>query len=182
MVCCALMETIQNVSPLPLLKRTSPILLKRSVPVESITPEIERVVAGMFATMRKYKGCGLAAPQVGVSLRIAVIDIHPDEPTSTIKMNGAEFALEDFSPIALINPEVRHSGKWLFKTEGCLTFPGLACGLWRPDKIEVKATQLDGSVIEFECTGLISRAIQHEVDHLNGILFTKKTKDRSPSA
>ncbi len=123
-----------------------------SEPVTEITEDVRRLVADMFETMNEAKGVGLAAPQVGVNLRLAIIDIGDD-------------------PLVLINPRIiKNSGKETCD-EGCLSFPGLTEKVERAKKVVAEATDLDGSVYEIEAEGLLARAIQHELDHLDGVLF-----------
>jgi peptide deformylase len=106
----------------------------------------------MFETMNEAKGVGLAAPQVGVNLRLAIIDIGDD-------------------PLVLINPRIiKGSGKET-GDEGCLSFPGLTEKVERAKKVVAEATDIDGSRYEIEAEGLLARAIQHELDHLDGVLF-----------
>ncbi len=127
-------------------------LREASQPVTEINDDIRRLVEDMFETMHESKGVGLAAPQVGVNLRVAVIDIGED-------------------PLVLINPQIlKHSGKETCD-EGCLSFPGLTEKVERAKKVVAEATDLDGSVYEIEAEGLLARAIQHELDHLDGVLF-----------
>lgn len=123
-----------------------------SKPVTEITDDIRQLVKDMFATMNEAKGVGLAAPQVGVNLRLAIIDIGDD-------------------PLILINPRIlKSSGKETCE-EGCLSFPGLTEKVERAKKVIAEATDLDGSLYEIEADGLLARAIQHELDHLDGVLF-----------
>ncbi len=123
-----------------------------SKPVAEITDDIRKLVEDMFETMNEAKGVGLAAPQVGINLRLAIIDIGDD-------------------PLVLINPRIiKSSGKETCE-EGCLSFPGLTEKVERAKKVFAEATDLDGSVYEIEAEGLLARAIQHELDHLDGVLF-----------
>lgn len=127
-------------------------LREPSQPVTEINDDIRRLVEDMFETMYESKGVGLAAPQVGVNIRLAIIDIGED-------------------PLVLINPQIlKHSGKETCD-EGCLSFPGLTEKVERARKVVAEATDLDGSVYEIEAEGLLARAIQHELDHLDGVLF-----------
>ncbi len=127
-------------------------LREASQPVTEINDDVRRLVEDMFETMYESKGVGLAAPQVGVNLRIAIIDIGED-------------------PLVLINPQIlKLSGKETCD-EGCLSFPGLTEKVERAKKVVAEATDLDGSVYEIEAEGLLARAIQHELDHLDGVLF-----------
>ncbi len=126
-----------------------------SEPIEEITDEITTLVSDMFETMYHAKGVGLAAPQIGKNIRLAVIDLGED-------------------PIVLINPEImKKSGKETC-SEGCLSFPGLTENVERAVRVVVEFTDLDGDRYEMEAEGLLARAIQHELDHLDGIVFVDR--------
>jgi peptide deformylase len=126
----------------------------------------------MLETMRDASGVGLAAQQVGEALQLTVIDVRgmKDRP-STLERNGHPAAIEEFMPLILINPEVTPTGKPVAGPEGCLSFPEIFVDIERPESVKVKALNETGETIEFGCGGLLARAVQHEVDHLNGILF-----------
>ncbi|MCQ4670967.1 peptide deformylase [Lactonifactor longoviformis] len=130
-----------------------PILNKKCRPVEVMTPKIQELIDDMFDTMYEEMGVGLAAPQVGVLKRIVVIDT-------------------DGSPRAYINPEILETSGEQTGDEGCLSVPGMAGQVTRPDWVKVKA--LDENMEEFilEGTDLLARAICHELDHLDGKLYT----------
>lgn len=130
-----------------------PILNKKCRPVEEMTPKIQELIDDMFDTMYEEMGVGLAAPQVGVLKRIVVIDT-------------------DGSPRAYINPEILETSGEQTGDEGCLSVPGMAGQVTRPDWVKVKA--LDENMEEFilEGTDLLARAICHELDHLDGKLYT----------
>lgn len=167
---------------LKVVKYGDPVLRRKGARIEGITPEIKKLVADMFETMYAYKGVGLAAQQVGHALQLTVIDVRgiTDRP-STLELNGKPANVEEFMPIVLINPEVKPVGKTVAGPEGCLSFPEVYGDVERPESADVKALNEKGQTIEFRCGGLLARAVQHETDHLNGILFIdrmdKKTKD-----
>jgi peptide deformylase len=147
---------------LPVFTEPQPILHKQTQPVSEITPAIRELVENMRETMHNAQGIGLAAPQVGMSLAICVIEILDEDD---------EEASVPF--IALINPRITWKSKRTASfEEGCLSLPGLEGPVLRPEKVRVKAKDLDGSVIEIETGGLFARALQHEIDHLHGVLFT----------
>ncbi len=127
-------------------------LRNQSEPVKEINDDVRRLVADMFETMHDGQGVGLAAPQIGVNLQVAVIDIGE-------------------GPLVLINPRITR--KWGKETcnEGCLSFPGLSEKVERALGVVAEATDLDGNKYEIEAEGLLARAIQHELDHLEGVLF-----------
>ena len=167
---------------LPVVKYGTPVLRHKGARIEQITPTIKKLIADMFETMYAYKGIGLAAQQVGLALQLTVIDVRgvTDRPSS-LELQGRPADVAGFMPLVLINPEVKPVGKPVAGPEGCLSFPEIFGEITRPDVVDVKATDQDGKAIEFRCGGLLSRAVQHEVDHLHGILFidrmSKAAKD-----
>jgi len=129
--------------------------------------------------MVEAHGVGLAAPQVGVDLRLAVIDIsHDPESVSYFKVNGEDADLVACMPLVFINPEIEFGQEKEWSQEGCLSIQGIRAEIRRPAEVKAILPQLDGSVLVVETDGLLSRALQHEIDHLNGVLFT----DRLPAA
>jgi peptide deformylase len=149
-----------------------PALRQKGVRVEAITPDIRRLVGDLLETMYDAHGIGLAAQQVGRPLQVAVVDVRgvKDRP-SQLWLRGEPADVAAFMPLVLINPELKPAGEPATGPEGCLSFPELYGDLARPDPVEVRALNLDGEVVEFRAGGLLGRAIQHEADHLNGILF-----------
>lgn len=137
---------------------SDPVLRKISRPVDVITDRIKVLVTDMIETMYHAEGVGLAAPQIGILKRIIVIDLYDD--------TGVKI---------LINPEVIEEDGSYLDTEGCLSIPGVSGFVERPERIKVKGLNLEGEEIIIEGEGLLSRALCHEIDHLNGILFTDKT-------
>ncbi|TAE33689.1 MAG: peptide deformylase [Alphaproteobacteria bacterium] len=152
---------------LPIVISPDPRLKQRSEAVASITPDIIALVENMFDTMYASNGIGLAAVQVGVLTRVIVVDTewHPRERHEhTIAIRG--------NPIALINPEIIHSSEdERSHDEGCLSFPGHYSEVIRPDSITVRYQNLQGEECTLEATGLLSTCLQHEIDHMNGIVF-----------
>jgi len=130
-----------------------PILRQNTVPVQEITDELRTLVADMFETMHYARGIGLAAPQVGRTERLAVIEIEGE-------------------PLVVINPEIveRSSGKAKAE-EGCLSIPDIYADVERPKDVVVRAMDLDGKTYEVQATELLARCLQHEIDHLDGKLF-----------
>jgi peptide deformylase len=157
---------------LEVVKYGHPALRQKGAPVEKITPEIEALIAAMFETMRASKGIGLAAQQVGQALQLTVLDLSgvTDRP-STLQLDGKEADLAAIMPLVLINPTVKPFGDVVASAEGCLSFPEIYGEIGRPAQAEVRALDAKGQTIAFSCGGLLARAIQHENDHLNGILF-----------
>lgn len=140
-------------SVLPLRYHPDPVLRRRAQPVRQIGPTVRRLVEDMVDTMRHNSGVGLAAPQVGVSLRVAVIEM-PEEPV-----------------LVLINPAmVKRRGEHLVE-EGCLSYPGYRGEIKRSQKVVVKALNLEGEEVRVKAEGLAAQALEHELDHLNGVLY-----------
>jgi peptide deformylase len=149
-----------------------PVLRRKGARVDAVTPEIRELAANMLETMYANRGIGLAAQQVGAALQLTVIDVRgiTDRP-STLEMNGAPANLDDAMPMVLLNPEIQPLGPPALGAEGCLSFPEIYADIARPDPVQVRATTLEARPTEFRCSGLLARAVQHETDHLHGILF-----------
>jgi peptide deformylase len=133
-----------------------PVLRQEAEPVEAVDDEVRRLVTDMLDTMYDAEGVGLAAPQVGVPLRVIVLDVHePDVP-----------------PMALINPRILEFGEEPDRAEeGCLSIPGLRDVVERPARVVVEGLDAEGATVRLEADGLLARVLQHEVDHLDGVLF-----------
>ena len=157
---------------LEIIKYGHPVLRQKGAAIEKITPDIKRLIAEMFETMQASHGIGLAAQQVGRALQLTVIDVREvkDRP-STLELKGQPADVAEFMPLVLINPEVTPVGEPAAGGEGCLSFPEMFAEISRPESVDVKALNDKGKVIEFRAGGLLARAVQHEADHLNGILF-----------
>jgi len=166
---------------LPIVKYGHPALRQKGQRIEEITPAIEELIADMFDTMYQAAGIGLAAQQVGQALQLTVIDVRAakDRP-STLEIAGQPADVGALMPLVLINPQIRPFGESVAGPEGCLSFPEMYADIVRPESVEVQALDAKGAAIEFKAGGLLSRAIQHEVDHLNGILFIDRmtSKDK----
>jgi peptide deformylase len=166
---------------LEVVKYGTPVLRQNGARIESITPKIKHLAADMIETMYAYKGIGLAAQQVAVAAQLTVIDLREvtDRP-STLELKGQPADVRELMPLVLINPEVKPVGPPTTGPEGCLSFPEIYAEITRPDVVDVTALDLEGKPLEFRCGGLLARVIQHEHDHLHGILFIdrmdKKTK------
>jgi peptide deformylase len=158
---------------LPIVKFGHPALRQKGARIESITPEIKQLIADMFETMEANHGVGLAAQQVGRALQLTVIDVRAvakDRP-STLELKGKPAEVDEIMPLVLINPEVTPVNEPVTGGEGCLSFPEIYAEISRPESVDVKALNEKGKPLEFRAGGLLARAIQHETDHLNGILF-----------
>ena len=157
---------------LPIVKFGDPILRTRGKAIEKITLEIKRLVDDMFETMYDAAGVGLAAQQVGHALQLTIIDVRAvkDRP-STMEIDGKDVDVAKHMPLVLVNPKITPFGNSVKGPEGCLSFPEVYTDITRPESVEVEATSAEGKPIRFKAGGLLSRAVQHEVDHLNAILF-----------
>ena len=132
-----------------------PVLRQETRPVAAVTDEHRRLIDDMFETMHRAQGIGLAAPQVGRTERIAVVDVEGGK-----------------QPLALINPQVVSSSAGTEKSEeGCLSIPDVFGDVERPASVVVRALDRDGRAIEISASGLLARCLQHEIDHLDGKLF-----------
>src|SRR6266567_6018817 len=167
---------------LTVVKYGTPILRQKGARIEAITPAIKKLIADMFETMYAHKGVGLAAQQVGLALQLTVIDVRgvTDRPSS-LELKGQPAEVATLMPLVLINPVITPVGQPVAGPEGCLSFPEIFAEITRPDVVDVKALNGEGQPIQFRCGGLLARAVQHETDHLHGILFIdrmdKKTKE-----
>ncbi|TCT05483.1 peptide deformylase [Aquabacter spiritensis] len=153
----------------PILIIPEPKLRQICAPVETVDAQTRALVADMFETMYDAPGIGLAAPQVGVLKRVVTIDIARDD--------------EPKQPLALINPEIVSVSEALsIYNEGCLSIPDYYEEVERPAEVTVRYTTLDGKSVERAASGLLATCIQHEIDHLNGVLFidhlSKLKRDR----
>jgi len=142
---------------LKITKYGSDVLRKVAEPVEEITDEIRQLARDMLEMMYDSEGVGIAAPQIGVSKRIIIVDVEPYDL--------------DKDPIVLINPEIVDQQGQEGAEEGCLSVPEVRGEVKRAEKVIVEGLDLDGEKVRIEATELLARALQHEIDHLNGVLF-----------
>lgn len=156
---------------LPLAYYGNPILRKKGERVAEITSEIKQLVTDMEETMFAHDGIGLAAPQVHRSLALFIVNV-PIETEDEDKWLPGKTRL-------FINPKIlEHSEEEWIRGEGCLSIPGIYCPIIRPLKIKVEAMDLDGKIFVEEFTGLEARAIMHENDHINGVLFIDRVRGK----
>ncbi|HMG06799.1 MAG TPA: peptide deformylase [Chthoniobacterales bacterium] len=157
---------------LPIKKYGDPILRAKGKRVEKVDERIRALAADMLETMHAANGVGLAAQQVGEALQLTVLDVSQvEDRPSWMKLNGAEVDPASTMPLVLLNPTVRLHEETDAGNEGCLSFPDINAEIERAISMEVEAQTLEGETVRIEAAGLLSRALQHEVDHLNGILF-----------
>ena len=162
-----------------ILTEGSETLGKVSRPVERFDRRLWELLDDMKETLSQANGVGLAAPQVGIPLQLAVIDVsHDPECITYLRINGKEAALDSCMPLVFVNPVLEFGPAKVTDTEGCLSFPDMRAEITRPEEITATVQTLDGESLVIETDGLFSRAIQHETDHLNGVLFI----DRMSSA
>ena len=157
---------------LSILQYGDPILRAKGARIEQIDDGVRELAQNMIETMHAANGVGLAAQQIGEAIQLAVLDVSQveDRPT-TMKLNGEDVDPTSAMPLVLINPQVDPGRETEAGTEGCLSFPDITGEIDRAKTIHVRAQDLNGAAIEIETTGFLARAIQHEVDHLNGVLF-----------
>ncbi len=168
---------------LPILQYGDPILRVRGKRIEKIDERIREFIQNMIETMHAANGVGLAAQQVGEALQLTVLDISQvEDRPSTMKLNGKDVDPKAAMPVVLINPELKLAGEMELATEACLSFPEITGEIERPKSVFARARTLDWSEIEIEASGLLGRAIQHEVDHLNGILFIDRMNSAAKAA
>lgn len=136
-----------------------PVLMRVAEPVTEFGPSLAHMIEEMFLTMYHARGVGLAAPQVGISKRVYVINVEEDQPPE--------------GELALINPEVISIEGEQYSDEGCLSFPGMFAKKRRPLKATLRAQNVEGNWIEVTGEGLKARALLHELDHLNGKVFVQ---------
>jgi len=141
----------------PIVKFGDPVLEKKAAIITEFDEELRKLADDMFESMYAAHGVGLAAPQIGISKRIAVIDVT--------------FKEDPNAKIVLVNPEIVHTEGKLTSTEGCLSLPEFREKVTRPMKVKVRAQNLEGKTIEVEGEELLARALLHETDHLNGKLY-----------
>lgn len=146
----------------PILKYGDRHLHEPARPVEAVTPEISRLIDDLVETMYAAPGIGLAATQIGVPLRIAVIDISVGRDPSGL--------------ITLVNPAFVGRDGVQLEEEGCLSVPGFNATVVRPQRAVVKALDRSGTERQYEGTGLLARALQHEIDHLDGTVFVDRLR------
>jgi peptide deformylase len=146
----------------PLLRHGAPVLHRSADPVASISPDIQTVIDDLVQTMYAAPGIGLAAPQIGVPLRIFVVDITAGRSTGEL--------------IVMVNPEFVEREGMQVEDEGCLSVPGFNASVVRPARTVVRGLDRQGVERTVEATGLLARAFQHEIDHLDGTLFIDRLR------
>ncbi|HEY2569668.1 MAG TPA: peptide deformylase [Candidatus Udaeobacter sp.] len=168
---------------LQILEYGDAILRAKGKRIENIDDRIRELAENMVETMHAANGVGLAAQQVGEALQLTVLDVSlvEDRPSS-LKVDGKEVDLMAAMPLVLINPEIELCGETEVGAEGCLSFPEITGEIERAKSVLVRAQTLEGESTEMEVSGFLARAIQHEGDHLNGILFIDRMNSAAKAA
>ena len=156
-----------------IVKYGDPVLRAKGRPVDAVDDSIKQLAADMLETMYAAHGLGLAAQQIGLALQLTVVDVAPVQGNhpSAMVMDGKAVDIRDWMPMVLINPKLELASERELASEGCLSFPEIHGDVPRAVTIKVHTRLLDGREVEFEAAGMLARAIQHEVDHLGGVLY-----------
>jgi peptide deformylase len=169
---------------LSILQYGDPILRAKGKRIDEIDDRIRELAANMIETMHAAHGVGLAAQQIGEALQLTVLDISAvEDRPSTLRLDGKDIAdPKTAMPLVLINPEIELQGETEIGLEGCLSFPEITGDIERAQSVTVRAQNLEGEAIQIEASGFLARAIQHEGDHLNGILFIDRMHSAAKAA
>jgi len=168
---------------LPILQYGDPILRAQGERIEKIDQRIRELATNMIETMRAAHGVGLAAQQIGEALQLTVLDVSAvEDRPSTLKLSGKDVDPTTAMPLILINPEIELRGETELGVEGCLSFPEITGDIERTQSVLVRAQTLEGEMFQIEASGLLARAIQHEHDHLQGILFIDRMSSAAKAA
>ena len=149
----------------------SPALSKKTQKVESFDDDLKCIIKNMLFTMYSTPGIGLAAPQVNVNKRFFVLDIDYKREKVTLPDNTEEYHLDEFNPMVFINPVIKSKKGEILYEEGCLSIPGVYEEVKRAEEISVEFQDIHGNQQQLDTDGILAVCIQHECDHLNGIVF-----------
>jgi len=155
------------VAILDIVKDPDPVLRKKAVKVRKADDGIRKLANDMFETMLHAPGVGLAAPQIGKSIRLIVVHVPEDEDDGT-----------EETSLKLLNPEIIKANGSQLGPEGCLSIPGWAGDVERAMNVTVKATDMDNRPVRIKASGYLARVLQHEIDHLDGVLFPDRIPDK----
>ena len=168
---------------LSILQYGDPILRAKGKRIEKIDDRIRELAVNMIETMHAVHGVGLAAQQIGEALQLTVLDVSQvEDRPSTMKLNGQNVDPVAEMPLVLINPEIELRGETEVGVDGCLSFFDISGDIERPESVVARAQPLEGDNVEIEASGLLSRVIQHEFDHLHGILFIDRMNSAAKAA
>ena len=145
-----------------------PFLARKAASVAAVNDRIRVLIRDMFETMYAAEGVGLAATQVGVGKRVIVLDVSPVDET--------------IGPMAVINPEIVFRSGSVMGVEGCLSVPGVQGEVCRAETVEVRGMDEQGNPLRIQAAGILSRALQHEIDHLDGILFIERASSSAAAS
>jgi peptide deformylase len=146
-----------------------PFLARKAAAVTAVDDRVRDLIRDMFETMYESEGIGLAAPQVGVGKRVIVVDVSPVD--------------EGVAPMAIVNPEIAgREGETVLGVEGCLSIPGVQGEVPRSEVVVVRGLDVRGDPVRVRAEGILSRALQHEIDHLDGVLFIDRIPSTAASA
>ena len=145
-----------------------PFLARKAVPVAAVDDRVLTLIRDMFETMYAAEGVGLAAPQVGVGKRVIVLDVSPVD--------------ENVPPMAIVNPEIVERKGSVVGEEGCLSVPGVQGEVCRAETVIVRGLDGEGKPLQVQAGGILSRALQHEIDHLDGVLFIDRISSTAAAA
>ncbi|MFO7821929.1 MAG: peptide deformylase [Lentisphaeria bacterium] len=160
----------------------NPLLLRKSVPVTEITPALREFAEKMIESMYRNDGIGLAAPQVGENIRLVTLATSGPLEEISADASPGERLLAARMPLVLINPEIVSSSSVVeTEDEGCLSLPGICGPVERSTSVVLKTALLTGETITVECGNLLARCIQHEIDHLDGVLFVDRMSESAYS-
>lgn len=158
---------------LNILKYPDPLLAKKSKAVKRVDDNIKKLIKDMIETMRAAPGVGLAAPQVGELLRVITVDVTAAYPE---ELRDSAWKMK---PFGLVNPKIKEkSGEQIFE-EGCLCLPGIIGPVKRPSDIVVEALDINGKKVKIKAHGFLATVLQHEIDHLDGIVFIDRIPDKT---
>jgi len=168
---------------LPILQYGDPILRTKGKRIEEIDDRVRELAANMLETMHAAHGVGLAAQQIGEPLQLTVLDVSAvEDRPSMLKLDGTDVDPKTAMPLVLINPDIELYGETEVGVEGCLSFPEITGDIERAQSVIVRTQTLEGGTIHIEASGFLARAIQHECDHLNGILFIDRMRSAAKVA
>lgn len=161
--------------PLRIVHYNEPVLRQKGAKIAVFDAALARLADDMIATMHEAQGIGLAAQQIGLAQQICVVDLRASDADYDWQLDGAHPPRELFQPLTLVNPVVKAlPGDESVFEEGCLSFPGIRGDIARPEAVTVKFQDASGVPHTLTCDGLLACCVQHEVDHLNGILFIER--------
>lgn len=165
---------------LPIVHYNDPVLRRKGEKITTFDKSVAALARDMEATMHDAGGIGLAAQQIGRPIQLCVVDLRSTERDFTWELDGAKPPLELFMPLVVVNPQISfvpESDEYLVE-EGCLSFPQIRGDVPRPDAITVKFQDERGIAHSLRCDGMFARCLQHEVDHLNGVLFIDRMEKK----